>query len=136
VANFQLCKSMDRVAATVYFAEAKKAGKAASKPTATPACADPGPFVYTPPAPHRRRQPHRPRLHPQPLLPRSRSRRRRPCVVPLKSAACRRTCQRCLAAGAGGTAADRRRAATLLREIEILDEYGDRRQIHIPAERR
>jgi FdhD protein len=24
---------------------------------------------------------------------------------------------------------------TLLREIEILDEYGDRRQIHIPAER-
>jgi hypothetical protein len=49
VANFQLCKSMDRVA-TVYQAEAKKAGKAASAPTATPACADPGPFVYPPPA--------------------------------------------------------------------------------------
>lgn len=50
VANFQLCKSMDRVA-TGYFAQAKKAGKAASAATATPACADPGAFVYTPPAP-------------------------------------------------------------------------------------
>ncbi len=49
VANFQLCKSMDRVAAS-YMAEAKKAGRAASAPTATPPCADPGPFVYPPPA--------------------------------------------------------------------------------------
>jgi hypothetical protein len=48
VAGFQLCKSMDRVAAG-YLAEAKKAGKDV-KPVATPACADPGPFVYPPPA--------------------------------------------------------------------------------------
>src|SRR5262245_16109146 len=47
VADYQLCKSMDKVAAG-YQAEAKKAGKEV-KPTATPACADPGPFVYTPP---------------------------------------------------------------------------------------
>ena len=47
-ANFsRLCKAMDRVAAT-YAGEAKKAGKDV-KPTATPACADPGPFAYTPP---------------------------------------------------------------------------------------
>ncbi|PZP32085.1 MAG: hypothetical protein DI603_11560 [Roseateles depolymerans] len=49
VADFQLCKSMDRVAAT-YREQAKKAGKPVT-PTETPACADPGPFVYTPPAP-------------------------------------------------------------------------------------
>jgi len=48
VADFQLCKAMDRVA-DGYRAEAKKAGKAASAATATPACADPGPFVYAPP---------------------------------------------------------------------------------------
>lgn len=47
VADFQLCKSMDRVAAK-YLADAKKAGKDL-KPTDTPACADPGPFVYNPP---------------------------------------------------------------------------------------
>ena len=47
VANFQLCKSMDQTA-TGYFAAAKKAGKAASAAVATPACADPGAFVYTP----------------------------------------------------------------------------------------
>lgn len=47
VADFQLCKSMDKVAAT-YLADAKKAGKDV-KPTATPACTDPGAFVYTPP---------------------------------------------------------------------------------------
>ena len=47
VAGFQLCKSMDQVAAG-YQASAKKAGKAASAPVATPPCADPGPFVYTP----------------------------------------------------------------------------------------
>jgi len=50
VADFQLCKSMDRVAAA-YQAGAKKAGKETGKPAETPACADPGPFVYTPPAP-------------------------------------------------------------------------------------
>lgn len=49
VANYQLCKSMERVAA-VYLAEARKAGKDVKPPTATPPCADPGPFVYTPPA--------------------------------------------------------------------------------------
>ena len=48
VANFQLCKSMDQVAADC-LAAAKKAGKAASAPLPTPSCADPGPFVYSPP---------------------------------------------------------------------------------------
>jgi hypothetical protein len=47
VAAYKLCQSMDKVAAT-YLAEAKKAGKDL-KPVATPACADPGPFAYTPP---------------------------------------------------------------------------------------
>lgn len=49
VAAYQLCKSQDRVAAT-YAADAKKAGKEVRPPTATPPCADPGPFVYTAPA--------------------------------------------------------------------------------------
>jgi hypothetical protein len=49
VDNYKLCKSMDRVA-QVYVEQAKKAGKAAPPPTATPACEDPGAFVYTPPA--------------------------------------------------------------------------------------
>jgi hypothetical protein len=49
VAAFQLCKSMDAVAAT-YYAGMKKAGKDAKPPVATPACVDPGPFVYAPPA--------------------------------------------------------------------------------------
>ncbi len=47
VADYQLCKSMERVAAK-YLADAKKAGKDV-KPTETPPCADPGPFVYNPP---------------------------------------------------------------------------------------
>lgn len=50
VANYQLCKSMDKVAAS-YYAQAKKEGKAVKPATPTEACADPGPFVYTPPAP-------------------------------------------------------------------------------------
>lgn len=50
VANYQLCKSMDKVAAH-YRDGAKKAGKETKPATATPACQDPGPFVYTPPAP-------------------------------------------------------------------------------------
>ena len=49
VADFQLCKSMDQVAAK-YMADAKKAGKEAKPATATPPCADPGAFVYPPPA--------------------------------------------------------------------------------------
>ena len=48
VANFQLCKSMDQVAAN-YQKDAKKAGKELKPPVATPPCADPGPFVYVPP---------------------------------------------------------------------------------------
>ena len=50
VANFQLCKSMDQVAAG-YRAQAKKAGQEAKPAVATPACVDPGAFVYVPPAP-------------------------------------------------------------------------------------
>jgi hypothetical protein len=49
VAGFQLCKSQDQVAAH-YLAWAKTAGKEAKPATATPPCADPGPFVYPPPA--------------------------------------------------------------------------------------
>lgn len=49
VANYQLCKSMERVAAE-YFAEAKKAGKPTPPPVDTPACTDPGAFAYVPPA--------------------------------------------------------------------------------------
>jgi hypothetical protein len=49
VDNFKLCASMDRVAAA-YYADAKKAGKEVKPPTATAPCADPGPFVYPPPA--------------------------------------------------------------------------------------
>jgi hypothetical protein len=49
VADFQLCKSMDRIAAA-YQAGAKKSGKEFKPATATPPCADPGPFVYPPPA--------------------------------------------------------------------------------------
>jgi hypothetical protein len=48
VGLYQLCQSMDRVAAT-YRARAAAAGKAASGPEQTTPCADPGPFTYTPP---------------------------------------------------------------------------------------
>ena len=44
VDNYKLCLAMDKVAAG-YHAAAKKAGKASSAATETPACADPGPFV-------------------------------------------------------------------------------------------
>lgn len=44
VEAFLLCRSMEKVAAR-YQADAAKAGKAVNKPTETPACADPGPFV-------------------------------------------------------------------------------------------
>lgn len=50
VEAFKLCKSMDAVA-TGYFAQAKKAGKDVKPAAATAACADPGPFVYTPAPP-------------------------------------------------------------------------------------
>ena len=49
VADFQLCNSMNRIAAH-YVSTAQKAGKEVKPATATPACADPGPFVYPPPA--------------------------------------------------------------------------------------
>lgn len=42
VAAYQLCKAQDRVAAQV-LAQARSAGKT-MQPTATPACADPGPY--------------------------------------------------------------------------------------------
>ena len=45
VGNYQLCLAMDRVVAG-YQAAAKKAGKTPPTPTATPACVEPGPFVY------------------------------------------------------------------------------------------
>jgi len=47
VDGYKLCKSMDAVAAR-YYTDAKAAGKEAKPPVATPPCADPGPFVYTP----------------------------------------------------------------------------------------
>ena len=49
VGGYQLCVAMDKVAAR-YLADAAKAGKTL-QPTATPPCADPGPFAYTPAAP-------------------------------------------------------------------------------------
>lgn len=47
VAEFQLCKAMERVA-VAYLGEAKKAGKDV-KPTTTPPCTDPGQFVAVAP---------------------------------------------------------------------------------------
>jgi hypothetical protein len=44
VANYQLCKSIDRTAEH-YQKTAKAAGKTVKPPAETPACADPGPFV-------------------------------------------------------------------------------------------
>jgi hypothetical protein len=49
VANFQLCKSMDRAAAH-YVKTAKASGKEPKAATATPVCEDPGAFVFPPPA--------------------------------------------------------------------------------------
>ena len=45
---YQLCKSQDKVVAA-YYKSAKAAGKETKPPVAAPACADPGPFAYTPP---------------------------------------------------------------------------------------
>ena len=47
VDGYKLCLAMDRTSVG-YQAAAKKAGKAASAPVETPACADPGPFAYVP----------------------------------------------------------------------------------------
>ena len=49
VGAYQLCQAMDRVADD-FRKKAKAAGKEASAPAATPACADPGPFAITPTA--------------------------------------------------------------------------------------
>lgn len=49
VDGYKLCKSQDAVAAH-YYKTAKAGGKATKPAATTPACADPGPFVYTPPA--------------------------------------------------------------------------------------
>ncbi len=49
VADYQLCKAMDRTAAR-YHAAAKQAGKDARPAVETPACADPGPFAAPAPA--------------------------------------------------------------------------------------
>jgi hypothetical protein len=49
VANYQLCKVQDKVAAD-YMARAKKEGTAVKPAVATPACADPGPFIAAAPA--------------------------------------------------------------------------------------
>jgi len=45
---YQLCKAQDKVAAA-YYKSAKAAGKETKPPAQAPACADPGPFAYTPP---------------------------------------------------------------------------------------
>jgi hypothetical protein len=44
---YLLCKSQDKVA-VAYFKSAKAAGKETKQPATLPACADPGPFSYTP----------------------------------------------------------------------------------------
>jgi hypothetical protein len=49
VEAYQLCLWQDKVAAR-YYADAKKAGKAAQPAVAAPPCVNPGAFVYTPPA--------------------------------------------------------------------------------------
>jgi hypothetical protein len=49
VADFQLCKSMDKVAVK-YQASMKAANKETKPATETPACADPGAFVWPVPA--------------------------------------------------------------------------------------
>ena len=48
VEAYQLCQAQDRVAAK-YRESAAAAGKQLAAAPAAPACADPGPFAYTPP---------------------------------------------------------------------------------------
>ncbi len=50
VDGYQLCKSMEKSAAN-YLKTATAAGKTPKTATATPPCADPGPFAYTPAVP-------------------------------------------------------------------------------------
>jgi hypothetical protein len=50
VANYQLCKSIERTA-DHYQKTAKAAGKTVKPPAEVPACADPGPFVAAGAAP-------------------------------------------------------------------------------------
>lgn len=47
VAAYQLCQSMDRVAAS-YLERVRAEGKA-QQPSPTPPCSDPGAFIYVPP---------------------------------------------------------------------------------------
>jgi hypothetical protein len=47
VGAYQLCQSMDRVAAK-YFADAKKANREVKPAVVTPPCTDPGQFAMTP----------------------------------------------------------------------------------------
>ena len=47
VDTYQLCQSQDKVAAK-YRADAAAAGKQLQPPIPLPACADPGPFAFTP----------------------------------------------------------------------------------------
>ncbi len=49
IGAYQLCKSMDRVAAE-YFAESKQANREVKPAVPTPPCTDPGQFALTPPA--------------------------------------------------------------------------------------
>jgi hypothetical protein len=49
VADFQLCKSREKVAAH-YYKTAKASGKTTNPPVATPPCVDPGAFVAAAPA--------------------------------------------------------------------------------------
>ena len=49
VADFQLCKSMDKVASR-YQATMKAAGKEVKAAAETPPCVEPAPFVASPPA--------------------------------------------------------------------------------------
>ena len=48
VDNYLLCNAQDRAAAN-FFANAKAEGREVKPAIATPPCADPGPFAYTPP---------------------------------------------------------------------------------------
>ena len=50
VDGYQLCNAQDRAAAH-FFAQAKAEGREVKPAVATPPCADPGLFTYTPPAP-------------------------------------------------------------------------------------
>lgn len=49
VDGYTLCKSQDKASAS-YYKTAKSSGKETKPAASLPACADPGPFVYTPAA--------------------------------------------------------------------------------------